>query len=145
MASADFTFITLRNITAYQTNNAYVPNNYFLTMSTNGRARWTNNINLNTLTVSTINSNRIDVTYISTNILTGNFLTGNEVIGSTMTGSTIRADRLETLQNTLSSIAMNPATYSNVTNYTNTGLPNTTSSMLINIGGTMWKIPIERV
>jgi hypothetical protein len=95
MSSGDFTFITLRNITAYQSNNAYVPNHYLLTMSTNGTARWTNNVNLNTLTIS--------------------------------------------------SMIMSSSTYTTPTNYTNTGLPNTTSSMLINIGGTLWKIPIERI
>ena len=115
MSSGDFTFITLRNITAYQVNNAYVPNDYLLTMSTNGNARWTNNVNLNIITASTI------------------------------TGNTIRADRLSTLQNTFSSMIMSPATFTTPTNYTNTGLPNTTSSMVINIGGTMWKIPIERI
>ena len=114
MSSGDFTFITLRNISAYQTNNAYVPNDYLLTMSTNGNARWTNNINLNIITASTI------------------------------TGNTIRSDRLSTLQTTTSSIIMNPATFTTPTNYTNT-VPANTSSMLINIGGTMWKIPIERI
>ena len=97
MSSGDFTFITLRNITAYQTNNAYVPKDYFLTMSTNGAAQWTNNANLNVLTTSTI---------------------------------------------TCSTIIIEPATYSTKTNYTNT-VPENVSSMLINIGGTMWKIPIE--
>ena len=114
MSSGDFTFITLRNITAYQVNNAYVPNDYLLTMSTNGNARWTNNVNLNIITAST------------------------------MTSNTIRTDRLSTLQNTFSSIIMSPATFTTPTNYTNTA-PGTTSSMLINIGGTMWKIPIERI
>jgi hypothetical protein len=94
MSSGDFTFITLRNISAYQSNNAYVPNNYLLTMSTNGNAQWTNNVNLNILTIS--------------------------------------------------SLTMSPTTYTTPTNYTNTGT-NTVSSMLINIGGTMWKIPMERI
>ena len=114
MSSGDFTFITLRNISAYQVNNAYVPNDYLLTMSTNGNARWTNNANFNIITASTI------------------------------TGNIIRSDRFSTLQTTTSSIIMNPATYTTPTNYTNTA-PGTTSSMLINIGGTMWKIPIERI
>jgi hypothetical protein len=99
MSSGDFTFITLRNITAYQTNNAYIPNGYLLTMSTNGAAQWSNNANLNMFTASTI---------------------------------------------TCSTIIIEPATYSTRTEYTNTNSnPNAVSSMLINIGGTMWKIPIE--
>lgn len=99
MSSGDFTFITLRNISAYQLNNAYIPNDYLLTMSTNGNAQWTNNIILNTLTASTI---------------------------------------------TCSTIIMEPATYSTPTYYTNINpVPENVSSMLINIGGTMWKIPIE--
>ena len=112
MSSGDFTFITLRNITAYQSNNAYVPNNHVLTMSTNGNAQWTNHLHIDTLTASTI------------------------------TGITIQGDTLSTLQNTFSSIIMEPATYTTATDYTNTGT-NTVSSILINIGGTMWKIPIE--
>jgi len=152
MSSGDFTFITLRNISAYQSNNAYVPNNYLLTMSTNGNARWTNHLNINTLIASTIVSNEIYATYlhadgiagvyISTNVLTGNLLGGNEVFGELITGSMTRTDILSTLQTTISSIAMNPATYTTPTDYTNTGM-NTVSSILINIGGTMWKIPIE--
>lgn len=145
MSSGDFTFITLRNISAYQSNNAYVPNDYLLTMSTNGNARWTNNVNLNTLTASTITSESIYGIYMSTNILVGNEMMVNNMVGETITGNIIQADILSTLQTTTSSIIMNPATYTTPTNYTNTGLPGTTSSMLINIGGTMWKIPIERI
>lgn len=144
MSSGDFTFITLRNITAYQSNNAYVPNNYLLTMSTNGNARWTNNANLNMLTVSTMSSNSIYGTYMSTNILVGNEMMVNNMVGETITGNIIRSDRFSTLQTTTSSMIMSPATYTTPTNYTNT-VPANTSSMLINIGGTMWKIPIERV
>lgn len=154
MSSGDFTFITLRNISAYQSNNAYVPNDYLLTMSTNGNARWTNHLNINTLIASTIVSNEIyatymladaiDVTYISTNVITGDLLIGNTVLGETVASSTILTDSLSTLQNTFSSMIMSPATFTTPTNYTNT-TPGTTSSMLINIGGTMWKIPIERI
>jgi hypothetical protein len=144
MSSGDFTFITLRNITAYQVNNAYVPNDYLLTMSTNGNARWTNNVNLNIITASTISSNSIYGTYMSTNILVGNEMMVNNMVGETITGNIIRADSLSTLQNTFSSMIMSPATFTTPTNYTNTGL-NTVSSMLINIEGTMWKIPIERI
>lgn len=144
MSSGDFTFITLRNISAYQTNNAYVPNDYLLTMSTNGNARWTNNTNLNMITASTISSNSIYGTYMSTNILVGNEMMVNNMVGETITGNIIQADMFSTLQNTISSISMSPATYTTVTNYTNT-VPANTSAILINIGGTMWKIPIERV
>ena len=68
----------------------------------------------------------------------------NNMVGETITGNIIQADMLSTLQNTFSSMIMSPATFTTPTNYTNT-VPGTTSSMLINIGGTMWKIPIERV
>jgi hypothetical protein len=144
MSSGDFTFITLRNISAYQSNNAYVPNDYLLTMSTNGNARWTNNANVNIITASTMSSNSIYGAYISTNILVGNEMMVNNMVGETITGNIIRADMFSTLQTTTSSIIMNPATYTTPTNYTNT-VPANTSSMLINIGGTMWKIPMERV
>lgn len=113
-------------------------------MSTNGNARWTNNANLNMLTASTMSSNSIYGAYISTNILVGNEMMVNNMVGETITGNIIRADMFSTLQYTFSSMIMSPATYSTVTNYTNT-VPANTSSMLINIGGTMWKIPMERV
>jgi hypothetical protein len=116
-------------------------------MSTNGNAQWTNHLHIDTLTASTITSESIFGSYMSTTILSTNILIGNEMmvtnmVGETITGNIIQADMLSTLQNTLSSIAMNPATYTTPTSYTNTGT-NTVSSMLINMGGTMWKIPIE--
>lgn len=84
MSSSDFTFITLRNITAYQPTGSWVPQNYVLNMSTNGAAAWTNSITLETIRGSSIIGNAI----IGTNIV------GNEILGTTITGSTIYGDTI---------------------------------------------------
>lgn len=40
MSSGDFTYLTLRNMTAYQLNNTFVPSGYILTTSSNGKGSW---------------------------------------------------------------------------------------------------------
>jgi hypothetical protein len=54
MSSRDFDFLTLRNLTAYNNNNSPVTDNYILTVSSYGRGKWTNTLNL-----SSINTNII--------------------------------------------------------------------------------------
>jgi len=104
MSSSDFTFISLRNITAYQPTGSWVPQNYVLNMSTNGAAAWTNSITLDTITGSTIIGDVIlgyDITsdyitgydvfgdYITGSTITGDIITGNSISGDTITMSTI--------------------------------------------------------
>jgi hypothetical protein len=54
MSSRDFGFTTLRNVTAYQPNNLYVPQNRVLATSTNGAAIFSDNITISSLNASTI-------------------------------------------------------------------------------------------
>ena len=68
MTSSDFDFLTLRNIIAYDSDNAPISNNRVFTMSS-GRENWTNNLILSTLTVSSING---DVPEIGKGIERGN-------------------------------------------------------------------------
>lgn len=68
MTSSDFDFLTLRNIIAYDSDNAPISNNHVFTMSS-GREHWTNNLILSTLTVSSING---DVPEIGKGIERGN-------------------------------------------------------------------------
>jgi len=126
MSSADFTFITLRNITAYQPSGAWVPSNYILNMGTNGSAVWTNNLNVNGLTASSIVGSTIYAT--------------SGIVGSTIIGSTIVSNNVVAL----SSIVIAPSFFSTITDYNYTGT-STVSSILIGIGDNIWKIPVEFV
>ena len=166
MSSADFTFITLRNITAYQPTGSWVPQNYVLNMSTNGAAVWTNSITLNTITGSTLIANDImgnniigstilgnqfgastlianDImgnNIIGSTIFTPGSVEGSTIVGSTIIGSTIVGNNISAL----SSIIVAPSFFSTITNYNYTGL-STISSILIGIGDNIWKIPVEFV
>lgn len=40
MSTADFSYLTLRNLKAYQANNTVVPTGYILTTSSNGAGSW---------------------------------------------------------------------------------------------------------
>jgi len=180
MSSSDFTFISLRNITAYQPTGSWVPQNYVLNMSTNGAAAWTNRITLDTLRASTITGNTITASTINGDIITAADLIGSTIAGSTILGVSIMGDTMEissitgstitgnvitastfvgssigvtTLGGTtiigdtvavLNSFAVASSFFTTTTDYTYTGSSDI-SSMLIVIGGDLWKIPVEFV
>ncbi len=54
MASADYEFMTLRNLTAYQPDGTRVMPNYMMITSTNGGTVFTDNISISSITTSTI-------------------------------------------------------------------------------------------
>ena len=141
MSSSDFTFISLRNITAYQPTGSWVPQNYVLNMSTNGAAAWTNSITLETINGSTINGSTI-----TGNTIFGSTVSGIGVVGYTITGYDIIADNNFVGNNitALSTLTVTSSFFTTPTNYTNTG-SSATSSMLIVIGDNLWKIPVEFV
>ena len=141
MSSSDFTFISLRNITAYQPTGSWVPQNYVLNMSTNGAAAWTNSITLETINGSTINGSTI-----TGNTIFGSTVAGIGVAGYTITGYDIIADNNIVGNNitALSTIAVASSFFTTSTNYTYTGT-SSISSMLIIIGDNLWKIPVEFV
>ena len=89
MSSSDFTFISLRSITAYQPTGSWVPENYVLNMSTNGAAAWTNSITLETITGETIIGTDITGDTITGTDITGDTITGTDITGTTITGDTI--------------------------------------------------------
>ena len=150
MSSSDFTFITLRNISAYQPTGSWVPQNYILNMSTNGTAVWTDRITLDTILGSTITGSTITGSTITGNstimsTMIGNTIFGTNVEGHIMTGSTIIGSTI-TCNNivAISSMVLTPNFYTTTSNYSYTG-SNNVSSMLIAIGDNLWKIPIEFV
>ena len=65
MTSRDFSFLTLRDLTAYGSNGATIKDNYVLTVSSYGKQLWTNNLILNNITASTINISTISASTIS--------------------------------------------------------------------------------
>ena len=137
MSSSDFTFISLRNITAYQPTGSWVPENYVLHMSTNGAAAWTNSITLDTLTSNTITGNSIFGSTVDGIIVSGYTITGYDITADyNIVGGNITA---------LSTLTVASSFFTTPTNYTNTGDPSTISSMLIVIGDSIWKIPVEFV
>ena len=170
MSSSDFTFISLRNITAYQPTGSWVPQNYVLNMSTNGAAAWTNSITLETLRASSIIGSAVVATNIIGEeilgqIITGSTIHGDEITGSTITGTTIFGNDIyganiasdnivgstivcSTMIGStiaaLSTIAVAPSFFTTTTDYTYTGSSDI-SSMLIIIGDNLWKIPVEFV
>ena len=155
MSSSDFTFITLRNITAYQPTGSWVPEHYILNMSTNGSATWTNSITLQSIAGSTLTGSSITGNSITGNSVTGNSITMSTIFGNTiygtnvgghlMTGSTIIGSTIACNNFVaISSMVLTPNFYSTTSNYSYIGT-NAVSSMLIAIGDNLWKIPIEFV
>jgi hypothetical protein len=141
MSSSDFTFISLRNITAYQPTGSWVPQNYVLNMSTNGAAAWTNNITLQTIRGSSITASTITGTTMIGSTIFGSNMGANYMVGSTIVGSTIIGTSIAAT----SSLIVGPNLLSTSTDYNYAGDPSMTSSMLIAIGDNLWKIPIEYV
>jgi microcystin-dependent protein len=82
--SADFSFLTLRNLIAYQPNGARVPQNYILTVSTNGAGVFSNVINLSSINTSSINTSTLNANIANINILSTTVHIGNNIIASTL-------------------------------------------------------------
>jgi hypothetical protein len=58
--SADFSFLTLRKLTAYQADGARVPQNYILQTSTNGAGGFTNALTISSVNTSTLNASTLN-------------------------------------------------------------------------------------
>jgi hypothetical protein len=85
MSSRDFGFTTLRNVTAYQPNNLYVPPNNVLVTSTNGAAVFSDNISISTLNASTINvgtknASTINASTVNTGTLNASIISSTTII-----------------------------------------------------------------
>jgi len=113
MSSGDFTYLTLRNITAYQTNNSYVPSGYILTTSSNGKANWKD---VNDLVFTSIASSVV-TDGATMNTITSSILSNATV--STLTSKILTTDNISTIAGiilantrlTTSHIVLNFATF----------------------------------
>jgi len=91
MSSGDFTYLTLRNVTAYQRNNAYVPSGYILTTSSNGKANWKD---VNELVFTSIASSVV-TDGATINTITSSILSQSTV--STLTSKILTNDNISTI------------------------------------------------
>lgn len=120
--SADFSFLTLRNLTAYQSNGARVPQNYILTISTNGVGNFTN-----VISPSSVNASSIITSTLCANIMDVNILSTTVHIGSNIIASTLTLDSYAIIPNifnsslltsTISTNYINANFISTITNFT---------------------------
>ena len=87
--SADFSYLTLRNLTAYQPNGGRVPSNYILTVSSNGAGSFTNVISPSSINASSIITSTLCTNMLEVNILSTSVSVSNNIVASTVTTSTI--------------------------------------------------------
>jgi hypothetical protein len=132
------------------TGNVYFSNNTYFS-SINASTITAKNISFSTLTGSTINAQTINASNITFSTLTGSTISAlainastinaSNITFSTLTGSTISALTLNASNITFSSLTMIPGTTSSL-------IPAVTtfnSSILINLNGVYWHIPIHPV
>jgi hypothetical protein len=98
MSSADFGFMTLRNMTAYQTNGGRVKQNYLLTTSTNGTAYFSDSIRLSSINVSSLGASSISANTIIASIICADTIDVNNLSTSTHVSNNILASSI-TLEN----------------------------------------------
>ncbi len=84
MASADFVNLSLRNLTAYNSDGSYVSSNYVFTVGQYGKQLWTNKLNLDSVNVSTL---FIASTYIIENIGGSSIIASTFINGTTSSNS----------------------------------------------------------
>jgi hypothetical protein len=89
MASADFEFMTLRNLTAYQPDGTRVMSNYMMITSTNGGAFFTDNITISSIHTSSFTASSISANLITTSTLNANTILSNSTITNILAASTI--------------------------------------------------------
>ena len=103
MTSADFSFLTLRNIRAYESTGATVEDNYVLTVSSFGKQKWTTDLTLNSILTNAISSN----------IMTASEMSANEMVANTMVTTTLNATTLTTSTLTASTMTTNTINFNN--------------------------------
>jgi len=101
MASADFNNVALRNIAPFNADGSFVNTGYVFTVGPNAKQYWTNNLNLNNLTVSTFFLNSTltvtDVQFLYASLSSGyilNLSTLNTINNSTILTSTLSTTNL---------------------------------------------------
>jgi hypothetical protein len=114
-----------------------------------------NSINISTFNASTIHASHISFSTLSGSTITANTITanamtaanitfttlaGDSIIVNSITTSSITATQMQTSEMIFSSLIMVPATYSTFDGLSS--ISSCTSSILINMNGSIWKIPI---
>ena len=94
MTSADFSFLTLRNIRAYESTGATVEDNYVLTVSSFGKQKWTNDLHLNSILTNAISSNIMTASEMSANEMVSNTLNANTLNASTLTANAMTTNTI---------------------------------------------------
>jgi hypothetical protein len=94
------------------------------------------------MSTTIIYANNIEASLITT---TGSFFGADMNISTLRAANAISTTICSTNTLIFSSMMMEPATYSTATLYNHTTSGYSTASILINIAGSTWKIPIERV
>jgi hypothetical protein len=89
MASSDFEFMTLRNLTAYQPDGTRVMPNYMLLTSTNGGAFFTDSITISSIHTSSFTASSISANLITASTLNANTVLSNSTITNVVASSTI--------------------------------------------------------
>ena len=88
MSSADFGFMTLRSMTAYQINGARVKQNFLLTTSTNGVAYFSDAIRLSSINVSSFGASSINASSITANTITASTIYADTIDVNTLSTTT---------------------------------------------------------
>lgn len=88
MSSADFGFMTLRSMTAYQINGARVKQNFLLTTSTNGAAYFSDAIRLSSINVSSFGASSINASSITANTITASTIYADTIDVNTLSTTT---------------------------------------------------------
>jgi hypothetical protein len=88
MSSADFGFMTLRSMTAYQINGARVKQNFLLTTSTNGVAYFSDAIRLSSINVSSFGASSINASTITANTIIANTISADTIDVNTLSTTT---------------------------------------------------------
>ena len=137
------------------TGNVYLSNNTYFS-SINASTITAKNISFSTLTGSTINAQTISASNITFSTLIGSTISASAINASTINASTLNASNITFSTLTGSTINVSTLNASNITFSSLTMIPGTTSSLipavttfnssiLINLNGVYWHIPIHPV
>ena len=109
MSSNDVKFITLRNITAYNTNGSFIPEDRVLTVAQNGQGVWSNDLRLRTAYISSIQAD-----IIGSDIILAPYMDASSIFTTTLDASSIMSHTLEVSSIYVDYITMNGVTYSSI-------------------------------
>lgn len=114
MTSADFSFLTLRNIKAYESTGATVEDNYVLTVSSFGKQKWTNDLNLNSIITNGISSNIMTASEMSANEMTAIEMSATTLTTNALNATTLTTNALTTNSMTATAMTSNEITVNTI-------------------------------